>query len=131
MTLAEHVALYRERFAEILAPALALAGGSHTLEDIGDAIEAGQMQFWPGVKSAIVTQIEQSPRRRTVHFFLAAGNLAELEAMVPSILEWAQKVEGCDGATLSGRPGWQRSFLKAQGWTTHAVVMGLDFSARG
>ena len=119
---------YLEDFADLLAPALALAGGTHTKEDVADAIAEGTMQFWPGQTSAIVTQIEVSPRRKTVHFFLAAGNLTELEAMVPSILEWAQICHGCDGATLSGRPGWQRSFLAAQGWTTRAVMMGLDFS---
>ena len=117
---------YEDDFADILQPALDQCGGSHSMWDISDAIENGHMQFWPGVKSAMVTQIEQTPRRKFVHFFLAAGNLPELEAMLPTILAWA-KSQGCDGATLAGRVGWQRSFLAAQGWTPQAVVMGYDF----
>ena len=111
----------------ILQPALDLAGGTHTYEDVMAAVEAGTMQFWPGPHSAIVTQIEVTPQKKLLHFFLAGGTLPEIEAMLPPILAWG-KSRGCQGATLCGRPGWQRSFLSALGWTPHGVVMGVDFS---
>ena len=62
-------------------------------------------------------------QKKTLHFFLAAGVMEELEAMLPSILEWGESV-GCDRAVLVGRKGWERSFLKQEGWkSTHTVMM--------
>lgn len=109
-------------FADVLTPALALAGGTHTLDDVAEAVAEGRMQFWPGATSAIVTQIEQTPRVRILHVFLAGGTLAELEAMMPPIEAWG-RAHGCTRATLFGRQGWSRSFLREHGWTTPAVMM--------
>ena len=98
-----------------LEQALTYAGGTHTMDDVVEAIEAGSMLFWPGTNSAIVTEIGVYPRCKVLHFFLAGGDLAELEAMVPSILAYGRS-QGCTKATLAGRPGWGRSFLSRTGW---------------
>ena len=102
--------------------ALSYANGTHTFEDVAAGISAGKMLLWPGENSAIVTQIVEHPRQRTLHFFLAGGNLAELEAMLPLIIEWGRK-QGCTAASLTGRRGWERTFLKREGWTADLVVM--------
>ena len=80
-------------------------------------------QLWYGVDSIIITEIEQTPQLKVMHFFLAGGNLEELEVMYPLVVEWGINI-GCDRAVLVGRKGWDRSFLKRDGWElTHHVFI--------
>jgi hypothetical protein len=102
--------------------ALEYADGSHSFQDICDAVAAGKMQFWPGPASAVITEILESPRQRSLNFFLAGGNLAELEMMTPTILEWGRR-QGCIRATFYGRPGWERTFLTRTGWAPARMVV--------
>ena len=108
---------------DYLEPALSYAGGTHLWEDIVQGVAEGRYQYWPGARSAIITEIIEYPRQRTLHYFLAGGNLAALEVMVPLINEWGRK-HGCTAASMVGRRGWERSFLsRTEGWTPTAVVM--------
>ena len=102
--------------------ALQYSGGTHTFEDIREMVSTGRLQFWPGPHSAIVTEIIEYPRQRTLHYFLAGGQMAELRAMLPEIDAWG-RAQGCTSASLAGRPGWSRSFLQHEGWSSHLVVM--------
>ncbi len=102
--------------------ALRYCGGSHTAADIDAAVDRGDLQRWEGDCSTIITEIKQTPQKRSLNFFLAEGNLRELEAMLPPILEWG-KAQGCTGAYLVGRAGWQRSFLTRLGWKPAGIVM--------
>jgi hypothetical protein len=114
-----------EEARPFLQKALDLAGNTHTLEDVQRYIDEGRLQFWPGVNSAIITEVVQYPQKRTLHFYLAGGNLAELEAMYPVVEEWGVE-QGCTAASTSGRPGWERTFLKREGWKPQSVVMSKD-----
>lgn len=105
-----------------LQKALDLAGGTHTIEDVRQAIDAGLVRFWPGINSAIITEVIQYPQKRALNFWLAGGNIAELEAMYPEVEAWG-RTHGCTVASTSGRPGWERSFLKREGWLPRTVVM--------
>lgn len=106
----------------MIARALAHAGGSHTEADIDAAVARGEMQRWDGEDSTIITEIKETPQKRSLNFFLAEGNLRELEVMLPGILEWG-RAHGCTRAYMIGRAGWQRSFLKRLGWTMEAILM--------
>lgn len=101
--------------------ALVYSGGSHSFEDVADAVAAGKMQYWAAPSSAIVTEILAYPQHLALNFFLAGGNLAEIEKMTPIILDWGRE-QGCKQAVFSGRPGWERTFLKATGWVPRLVV---------
>lgn len=101
--------------------ALEYASGTHTFEDVADAVAAGQLQFWPGPNSVVITEILDHPRSRALNFFLAGGNLAELEAMYPRIEAWGRE-QGCDIAVFTGRPGWERTFLVRDGWKRTLAV---------
>lgn len=108
---------------EQIEAALAYAGGTHTFEDVRAGVAAGALQYWPGVHSAILTEILQYPQRRVLNFFLAGGELAELEAMYP-IIEQYGRAQGCTSAVLTGRKGWERSFLtRLEGWQPTLVVL--------
>lgn len=102
--------------------ALEYADGSHTFDDVAEAVAAGRMQFWPAPASAVITEILESPRQRSLNFFLAGGNLAELETMTPTILEWGRR-EGCTKAILFGRRGWEKTFLTRTGWAQAKLVV--------
>ena len=84
--------------------ALSYSGGTHTFEDVVAGVSAGRLQFWPGPNSAVITEIQEYPQKRTLHFFLAGGNLAELEVMLPMISEWGRE-QGCTAMSLTGRRG--------------------------
>lgn len=108
------------RCRPFLEAALELAG-THNLSDVVQGIADGAFHFWPGEKSAAVTQVYQYPRARFLHIFLAGGDLEELLAMVPLFKSWAAHL-GCTKLTLIGRPGWERVL----GWTRGAVVLSTE-----
>jgi hypothetical protein len=94
--------------------ALGYAGGTHVWTDVWAEIAAGECQFWPGERSAMVTHILDFPRSRGLHFWLCGGDLSELLDMLPQIEAWGH-AQGCTKFTTAGRPGWQR-VLKAHGY---------------
>jgi hypothetical protein len=117
------LALEFDRCKPWIAAALEYAGGTHDIEHIREAVLRGDLQLWAGNGSAIVTEIENYPRMRVLNFFLAGGNLEELELMTPGIEQWAKEKWGCSAAKLAGRQGWQRTFLRDRGYKPHYVVM--------
>ena len=107
----------------LVETSLAYEGGSTTVDDVEAGIARGEAMLWLGPHSVIVTQLDEQPQRRILHFFLAAGRMDELEAMTPGILRWGEE-QGCTVARLVGRKGWTRSFLARTGWTdTQLVIM--------
>ncbi len=96
------------RCAPWIEKALAYAEGTHDLEDVRQAIETGQAQFWPGERSAVVTEINRFPKLTSLHFWLCGGDLSELiNDMRPAIEAFGREV-GCTRFTTAGREGWQR-----------------------
>jgi hypothetical protein len=108
-----------------LKAALEYDDGSYEIEDVLTAVAAGHMQFWPGNKSAVVTQVVEYPQRKNLHYFLAGGDIEELERMAPFIEKWARE-QGCKAVTLAGRRGWERTFLKQQGYSPKYTVMAKE-----
>lgn len=109
------------RYRRHISDALSHASATHAYDDVARMVSAGLMQYWPGPASIVVTETIDHPQARLLHFFLAAGVRAELEAMTPLILDWG-KSRGCTRATLIGRKGWQRTFLKDTGWRTSDLI---------
>jgi hypothetical protein len=111
-----------ERCKAWIAAALPYSYGTHTIEDVEQQIAAGRLQFWPGEKCAVVTEIVDYPRLRALNFFLVGGDLAELiEKMEPAIVDWA-KALGCTRVAQTGRKGWGR-VLAPLGYQTTLSVM--------
>lgn len=101
--------------------ALAYSGGTHVFEDVVQGVIEGRMQAWVNGDSIAITEIIVFPRKKTLHGFLAAGNMREILEMVPSAAEWGRQM-GCTSFTLAGRKGWQRVFGK-RGWKTAFYVL--------
>lgn len=117
------ISVYR-RYIEA---ALEYSPGTHLYEDIVDGVADGRYQFWPGPNSVIVTEIHEYPRSRSLNFFLAGGNLGELEKMVPAIEQWG-RTQGCATAVFTGRRGWERTFLARDGWSHRLAVFGKNLT---
>ena len=111
-----------ERCAPWIEAALARGMGFHTLEDVLDQCVAGRAVFWPGKRSAVVTEFQFYPRAKALNYWLIGGDLDELlDEMAPHIEAWA-KAEGCTDVTGAGRRGWERP-LAARGFQTAGIVM--------
>jgi hypothetical protein len=61
--------------------ALEYSGGTHTVEDVFLGVANGDYQFWRGAESVVVTEILEERSRTVLHYFLARGNLCELDYM--------------------------------------------------
>jgi hypothetical protein len=98
--------------------------GTHAPADIAEGVAAGRFQEWSGGETVVVTEILVTPLRKTLHFFLAEGDMISLRAMVPGILDWG-RMQGCTHASLIGRHGWSRvGWLADAGWQEEGVMMG-------
>jgi hypothetical protein len=117
------------KYRRQIEAALVYSGHSHDFDDVAAMVAAGKAQFWPGRTSVIITEIIVEPRHKVLHFFLAGGDLAELEQMTPIIEQWGRE-RGCTRASLVGRKGWDRTFLKRQGWTNGLVVLEKSFDGK-
>jgi len=118
----EDTAVSMEPYQFLIERALKHAGGSHTFADVVEFVRAGQMFFWPGENSCLVTEFVQYPRQRLLHVFLAAGDMDEIKQMEPSLRTFANGVK-CDAISLTGRRGWVRA-LKDLGFEEgHTIVV--------
>lgn len=108
-----------------LLKALAHGGNTHTIADLTALAERGLVQVWPGPTSVIITELGDHPRCRLLTLVVAAGNLRELEAMLPGVLAWG-KSRGATRAVFAGRRGWSRPRKSSpawDGWEPTLVVM--------
>lgn len=113
-----------ERCRPWLEKALERTDGAYEWSDVLDGLASSHMQFWPAPKAAIVTQVVQSPRLKTLHVFLAGGDLDQVLDMVPSLEAFAA-FNDCTALTMDGRRGWQRVL---KDWTATSVVMKKELS---
>lgn len=100
--------------------ALALMGGTHTLEDVLEMISTGAMQSHVYKRSWAITQIFEFPQKKVCEIFLAMGELDELLELHDQIVAFATAQE-CDLLRAIGRPGWQM-FTEDYAWTIGAQM---------
>ena len=103
-----------------LERALKYGGETHTIFDVFDSVESGRSKLWVEEGATIVTEVFTYPQSKTLHFWLATGELDTVIDLSERIIEEARQ-EGCDRATLSGRMGWLRA-LKDHGWSRSKTV---------
>lgn len=101
------------------------SGGTHEWQDIVDGIESGHMQLWPAPRGCLVTEITVYPRKSVLNVFLGGGELDQLIDMHADVEAWG-KAQGCAGATIIGRPGWERVY-KNRGWKRLHTVLAKEF----
>lgn len=109
------------KYRKWIDAALEYSGGTHTFEDVAQGIISGNMQLWPGDKGCAVTEIVLYPKKKVLHVFLAAGDMAQLIDMIDDAAAWGVS-HGCQSMTMSGRHGWLR-VLGKEGWKPVMTVM--------
>lgn len=114
------------RCEQWIEAALEYSHGTHDIKDIFEAVANNTVEFWPGQKCALISQVVQYPKKRMVHIFLAGGDIDEIKEIETHITEWA-KSQGCSGLSLTGRPGWTKSFLRDIGYRNTQVQMIKEF----
>ena len=110
------------RARPLIERALKYAGGTHTSEDILDAILAKTMQLWMGERSAIVTEIVEYPQLTSCRIFLAAGQKAELRDVLRLRVERFALEQGATRMEIIGRRGWTR-VLESAGYKPASQVI--------
>jgi hypothetical protein len=113
------------RCRQWIVDALEYSSGTHTFDDIAAGVMNNRFHLWPNANSAVVTEIIVYPQAKALHFFLAGGNLDELKQMRPVIESWGKSV-GCTRVTLAGRKGWERTFLKDEGYEPKWVILSKE-----
>jgi len=114
-----------KRLRHHVEAALEYSGGTHNFDDIAEMVEKQQLQLWPAKDSVVLTEIIVYPRLKNLHYFLAGGDLDELSRMRPLIESWGKSL-GCTRVTLAGRRGWQKSFLKDEGYSPQWSVLAKE-----
>lgn len=112
-----------------LEKALEAGGGSHSIEHVLAAVRRGEAQLWLDGDAAIVTEVNDAPNHRELHFWLATGTLEDVIALSNKVTEWGRE-RGCTVATLSGRFGWKKA-LAQEGWEPTMIVMGKRLDGQG
>jgi hypothetical protein len=105
-----------DRCRHWIEAALPHGGGFYEIGDIEADVLKGDALFWPGEKSAVVTQFWDFPRAKAINFWLVGGDLDELKVMHRNISAWA-KTQGCTHSIIAGRAGWARSLGYTPAWT--------------
>jgi len=116
--------LYNDR--ERIASALAYSGNTHTFDDVAMMILQGKLMYWPLKNSCIIGEVLTYPQRKDLHFFISAGDLTEITAMQPQLIETAKSL-GCSSLSIAGRPGWIKP-LRELGWKHHSTNLWLDLT---
>jgi len=114
-----------ERLRHHVEAALEYSGGTHNFDDVAEMVEKQQLQLWPAKDSVVLAEIIDYPRLKNLHYFLAGGDLDELSRMRPMIESWGKSL-GCTRVTLAGRRGWQKSFLKDEGYSPQWSVLAKE-----
>jgi hypothetical protein len=109
------------RFAGDIAAACEYTHGTHEYEDIVSMVLSGRLNFFPLNQSFFITEVQEYPRAKHYHLFLAGGNKHEIIAYFPELRRIAREL-GCSKLTMSGRPGWTRT-LTDHGWKNASYSM--------
>ena len=104
-----------------LERALEHGGGVHELSHVLAAVRKHEAQLWVDGDACVVTEVNDTPVLRELHFWLGTGALEDVLALMEQVKEWGRSV-GCDVETFTGRRGWERVMSK-QGWELRTINM--------
>jgi hypothetical protein len=92
------------------------------IEYIEGRVASGDWRVWSTDRAAIIAEIKIYPTgEKEVHGIAAAGELAEIVALIPHAEQWGRD-EGCSRAVIESRPGWAR----LPGYVLHQVSVRKD-----
>lgn len=118
-----------DRCSPWLEAGLQFCHGAYLIDDVKHIVMTDpDTQFWPGKRSAAVSQILHNPRLTQLHFWLCGGELDEIvDEMFPVAEAWGV-TQGCSRFSTAGRQGWRR-VLKPLGYMLAYEVCYKDLTA--
>lgn len=108
-----------DRCAKWLQDALEYNGGHQDINDVWQGLVDGSYSLIAGKQCAIVIEPSTAGRKKVMNFFLAGGDLEELQALEKTISAKC-KADGFDLVLIVGRRGWVK---RLDGYKETAVIM--------
>ena len=118
-----------DRLREVIEKALPYTHRSHEFNDLVAMVIKGEVRLWTTERSFMLVERVVYPRRVHYHLFLAGGDLDELRALHPEVIE-AARADGAHALTLTGRRGWVRALVD-WGWEEVYTTVMLDIEEAG
>lgn len=94
--------------------ALRYSHGTHTFDDVVLMVLHGRLLFIPLENSFLILEVMEYPQIKTLHVFLAGGNLREILDTQDMLFDIARQ-NGCTALSMTGRQGWKKP-LGTLGW---------------
>lgn len=91
-----------------------LGMGTHVWEDFREGIVEGRYQAFDNPDGVAITELVQTPQKRYLHIWTAAGQLDAVHALEPDIERYAL-TNDCHFMSTIGRVGWER-IARLPGW---------------
>lgn len=104
-----------------ISEALEYSNGTHSVDDVLDAINKGEMQLFANKGGCAVTTISQYPQKKVCFVFLVGGDLDSVLSIQPEVEKFA-KSKDCEVLSMIGRLGWKKA-LKSNGWSSDSICM--------
>lgn len=104
--------------------ALKHGGDTHTWDDVRQGLIDGQFQLHWNSGGVAITEIQVFPRRKNLHCFIVAGQMASVLELQKDMVAFA-RAHDCGSLSAIGRFGWGR-VLPKQGWKKLHTAFGLD-----
>lgn len=104
--------------------ALKTGGETHTWEDIRQGLQTGAYQMFWNDGGVLITQIHTHPQCRTLHCFVAAGDMVAVLELQKQMVDFAV-TQSCKFITAVGRLGWEK-VLPHRGWKKKFTAFQYD-----
>jgi hypothetical protein len=112
-----------DRLWPLLEPAVAEGGDTHSKEDVWREVTTDpQTRFWPGERSAAVTEVLRYPQKEVMNLWLIGGDLDELLTKMLPAAEALARHWGLKEVWGMGRPGWKKP-LAPLGYSAPGVIV--------
>lgn len=92
----------------------------YDISDVECKIEDGTFLLWTGKQSAMITEMQQFPRKKICNLLFCGGDFDELVEITKTIEEFC-KLSGVDKLFGGGRSGWIRK-IKHLGWKNEFLI---------
>jgi hypothetical protein len=104
------VSVYHKKMSRVLAQ----MGSIYILDDLLTAIRERRMQSFAVRNSWAITQVQDFPRARQLKIIAMVGDLADGDALLEQIFDYADKVNASLVSAI-GRMGWTPN-ARSHGW---------------
>ena len=124
---AEGLAQVWPTVAPWLEAALASSNNPETLLDVYEQVSRRPgHDLWVCDTATILTVLVAGQKGPLLHLWLAGGAMDGIQQLYPLVEAFAREL-GCISMTLIGRRGWERSFLRDEGWAPTLVHLEKRF----